>query len=99
MRAVVAHASFCRMPCTTASRHLADAVGQQPAFVGIDGQRQLERRDGALVAVEAGADPAGDADRLVGGVVPDVEVVGVDQHNVRQFRQRKSCRRMDENEN
>ena len=39
----------------------------------------LERRDGALVAVAPLADAAGDADRLVGGVVADVEVVGVDE--------------------
>ena len=62
-----------------ASGGLLDPVGQQAALVRIDGERALERGDGALVAVAPLADPAGDADRLVGGVVADVEVVGIDE--------------------
>jgi hypothetical protein len=58
---------------------LFDPIGQQPPLVRFDGEGAFGRRHGALVAVAPLADPAGDADRLVGGVVADVEVVGIDE--------------------
>ena len=48
------------------------------AFVGVDAQSALKGRDGALVTVVPLAYPAGNADRLVGRVAPDIQIIGID---------------------
>jgi len=67
--------------CTTCAQPvgLFDLIGQHAAVVWVDAQVAFERGNGALVAVAAFADPAGNPYRFIGLRGVDVEVISIDE--------------------